>query len=261
MSEERTVADAGNPPDDDVELNDEFDEPDVGEELDAGDEDSGDEPQIEEEPVERLRERPRSKPGRQERQSAREIRELRERVERAERAAETARQTQQAPRVDPYEQARRDEAERQHVLTLPYEQQGLYWAQKSEQRVAAALQQQRADISDQIERSSWESRCAADPMRQRYADRVEAALATYAPGQARPPREAVYRYLLGEDIDKRRATDGGKQRQQAARRVRSQTTQPANGRSDAPRERGQESGDNSLSALRRRVYGSGRPLW
>ena len=259
MSEDRKEADAGNLPDDDVELNDEFDEPEVGEELDAGDEDGGEEPQADDEPAE-PRPAPRRDRGRRERLAER-VRQSNERIERLERELQATRQVQQAPRVDPYEQARRDEAERQHVANLPYEQQGLYWAQKSEQRVAAALQQQRADISDQIERSAWESRCASDPMRRRYADRVEAALATYQSGQARPPREAVYRYLLGEDIDKKRSADNGKQRQQAARRVRSQTTQPANGRSDAPRERGHESGDNSLEALRRRVYGSGRPLW
>jgi hypothetical protein len=259
MSEERTV-DAGNPPGDDVELSDEYDEPEIGEELDAGDEEGGEEPPIEDEsPPEEPRTQRRDR-GRRERQAA-VIRESRERIERLERELQASRQTQQAPRIDPYEQARRDEAERQQVASLPYEQQGLYWAQKSEQRVAAALAQQRADLADQIERSSWESRCAADPMRRRYQDRVEQTLATYPPGQPRPPREAVYRYLIGDEIDKKRASDGGRQRRQAAQRVRSQTTQPSNGRSDAPRERGNESSDNSVEALRRRVYGSGRPLW
>jgi len=259
MSEDRKEADAGNLPDDDVELNDEFDEPEVGEELDAGDEDGGEEPQADDEPAE-PKPAPRRDRGRRERLAER-VRQSNERIERLERELQATRQIQQAPRVDPYEQQRQAEAERQHVANLPYEQQGLYWAQKSEQRVAAALQQQRADIGDQLERSAWKSLCAVDPMARRYDDRVEAALATYAPGQPRPPREAVFNYLLGEELRRKRAADNGKQRQQAARRVQRQTTQPANGRSDAPRERGRESGDNSLEALRRRVYGPNRPLW
>jgi len=259
MSEDRKEADAGNLPDDDVELNDEFDEPEVGEELDADDEDGGEEPRADDEPAE-PKPAPRRDRGRRERLAER-VRQSNERIERLERELQATRQVQQAPRVDPYEQRARDEAERQHVANLPYEQQGLYWAQKSEQRVAAALQQQEQRLADQLERSEWKSLCAVDPMARKYDSQVEAALATYAPGVQRPPREAVFNYLLGQEMRKRRSADNGKQRQQAARRVRSQTTQPANGRSDAPRERGQESQDNSLEALRRRIFQPGRALW
>ena len=259
MSEERTQA--GNPPGDAIELNDDFDEPAL-EELEAEDEaadEEGADERDEAPPEEPAKPTPQRRgTGRRERQAA-AIRDQRERIDRLERELQQARQVQQ-PRIDPYEQQRRDQAEREQVALMPLDQQGLYWAQKSEQRVAQALQQQRAELSDTIERSAWEQRCTSDPMRRRYAQRVEQTLNQYGPGQIKPPREVVFRYLLGEDIETKRATDGGRQRTQAARRVRNQTTQPSNGRSDGTRDSGSRD-DNSIEALRRRVYGSGRPLW
>lgn len=259
MSDERS--DAGNPPGDDIELSDDFDEPEA-EELDAGEEPEGEEPEApDEEPAQEPPRRGTAR-HRKERQAA-QIRESREQIARLERELQQARQQQIQPRVDPYEQARRDQAEREQVALMPLEQQSLYWTQRSEQRVAAALAQQRLELADQIERSGWEQRCAADPMRRRYMQKVEETLNSYPPGVQRPPREIVYRYLVGDEIDRKRAADGGRQRNQAARRVRNQTTPVGNGRSDAPRERtqGANGQDNSLEALRRRVYGSNRPLW
>jgi hypothetical protein len=261
MSEERN--DGGNPPGDDIELSDDFDEPEV-DELEADDEERDsdrEEAPPDEEPEAKPQPQRRDR-GRRERQAA-ALRQQREKVDRLERELQQVRQASQAPRIDPYEQQRRDTLEREQISLLPPDQQSLYWVQKSEQRVAQALQQQRAELSDTIERSSWEQSCRSDPMRRRYSDKVESTLNSYAPGQVRPPREVVFRYLLGEDVERKRASDNGRQRSQAARRVRDQTTQPGNGRSDAPRERtaGNSRDDNSLEALRRRVYGSGRPLW
>lgn len=260
MSEERI--DAGTPPDDDIDLSDDFDEPEA-EELDASDE-----PEAEEETEAPDEQPPEERPRRSNTQRRKErqavvIRESREQIARLERDLQQLRQQQAQPRIDPYEQQRRDQAEREQVALMPLEQQNIYWTNRSEQRVAAALAQQRQELSDQIERASWEQSCRADPMRRRYMQKVEETLNSYGPGQVRPPREIVYKYLVGEEIDRKRAADGGRQRSQAARRVRSQTTQPGNGRSDAPRERtqGNSSQDNSLEALRRRVYGSNRPLW
>lgn len=260
MSDERN--DAGSLPDDDVELSDDFEPDEPEEELDAGEEPEGDGSQ--EEPAEEPRERaPRTRSqGRRERQAA-AIRESREQISRLERELLQLRQQATQPRIDPYEQQRRDQAEREQVALMPLEQQAQYWTNRSEQRVAQALAQQRFELADQIERASWEQSCRADPMRRRYMSKVEETLNSYAPGQVRPPREVVFRYLIGDEIDRKRSADGGRQRNQAARRVRGQTTQPSNGRSDGARARtqGANGQDNSLEALRRRVYGSNRPLW
>jgi hypothetical protein len=253
MSEDRPGTQEPAEQDDELDLDEELEEPDTGDEQPAeGDDDGGDEPPSTDEPTAA---KTQQRPGRRERQS-REIRELRERLERNEREL-AARSYQPPPRVDPAEQARREAQEREQVALLSPDQQINYWRERDRREFASALQTQNAQITDQIDRSTWDSACRSDPVRQRMSAQVEQQFRDLGgPGRA-PTREVIFTYLYGQEALRQKTRTSGRQRQAAQRRVASQTTRPAGGRSDVQRDRA-ASGDSYEAALQRV---QGRPLW
>jgi hypothetical protein len=254
MSEDRTGTPEPAEQEDELDLDEEFEEPATGEEQDAGEDDGGDEPPSTEptEPAARTQQRP----GRRERQS-REIRELRERLDRNERELANARSYQPPPRVDPAEQARRDAQEREQVSLLAPDQQINYWRERDRRDFATALQAQNATVTDQIDRSTWDSACRSDPVRQRMAAQVEQQFRDLGGAGRAPAREVIFTYLYGQEALRQKQRTGGRQRQAAQRRVAGQTTRPAGGRSDVQRDRA-AAGDSYEAALQRV---QGRPLW
>lgn len=255
MSEER---EDGIPSETDDQEPDQTEELDQAEELDAGD---ADEAPPEEEIAERPPER-RPQPGPRQR-LARENRELKERTERLERDLAQIRQQQAAPRADPYEAQRREQEWLNQVALLPPDQAAAAWAQRTRGEVAAALQQNQQTVTDQIDRTSWDSACRTDPVRRQYARQVEEIIQGLPPSAIRN-RETVFAYVYGKEVLRRREAGLRPQRQAAARRVAQQTTRPANGaaRSDGPRQREQTNSSNaSVEERWRRLMESGRPLW
>ncbi len=239
------------------ELDELQDEPEAeeAEGVDLGDEDA-EEPEGDEEPAAAEPAQQRRRPGREERRRA-EVRELRERLERQDRELATVRGQIQQPRVDPAEQARRDQAEREQVMLYPPEQQIAYWRDRDRREIAQVLQSQQLQFGEHLDKQGWESACRSDAVRQRFADRVEATLASERQAGRNPQRETVFQYLYGGEALKQRQRKAEPQRKAANARVRGQTTQPGGGRSDVQRERA-PAGDSYEAALKRI---SGRPIW
>lgn len=226
------------------------------EEAEPSVEDEAEEESEEERPQQQQR-----RPGRRERQRAerRELRELQEENARLRREFEGFRSQSSAPRVDPAEQARRDQAERDQVAQLPYDQQINYWRDKDRREFSAAFQTQQLTTLNAIDRSNFDNACRADPVRDRLRPEVEQMVASENAAGRYPTREQVFYYLLGQEADRRRRSQSGQRtRAQAARRVRRETTRPASTGSDVGRSR-VRADDNSYEAALQRI--SGRPIW
>lgn len=242
---------------DDYEPSEELDlplEPEPGEDEIEPDLEDG-EPEVEVEPLQPAA--PERRPGRRERQSA-EIRELRETVRRLERETRERQQQPPASRIDPAEQARRDQAERDYVAQLPYEQQSAYWYNKQRQENTSLILGMQQNVSDQIDKSSWDLACRGDRVRAAFADRVEDLFrAERAQGRVQS-REILFKYLYGEEVDRQRSQKDDRQRRDAATRVRRETVRPANARSDAARPSTRQPADEYEAALNRV---RNQPLW
>jgi hypothetical protein len=66
-----------------------------------------------------------------------------------------------------------------------------------------------------------------------------------------PTREVIFTYLYGQEALRQKTRTSGRQRQVAQRRVASQTTRPAGGRSDVQRDRAAAGADSYEAALQR----------
>jgi hypothetical protein len=204
------------------------------------------------------------RPGRRERQ-ARELRDSRERIERLERELQrvTSQPPPAPPRIDPQEQARRDEQEFQAALAnVPFEQQaafsGRWWASKYAQQQQQQIQNTQLTVAQAIDKSTWDASCRLDQSRAAFATRVEDLYQSELRAGRAQSREVIYYYLLGQEADRQRATRTARQRREATGRVRAQTTQPVGARSDTARPSGRPTADSYEAALERI---KGQPLW
>lgn len=204
---------------------------------------------------------PQPRPGRRERQ-ARELREWRERTERLERELQQIRNQPPPPRIDPQEQARlqaqRDAEELQQVAQLPFEQQGRYWYQKAQRETQQQIQSTQLTVAQAIDKQTWDAACRVDPTRAAFAGRVDDLYNSELRAGRTQNREILYYYLLGQEADRQRNQRSAKQRQQAGRRVQSQTTRPTGARSDGARP-GTRANPDSIEAAYERI--KGQPLW
>lgn len=107
-------------------------------------------------------------------------------------------------------------------------------------RNTSAILAQAQDASD---RANYSLRASANPIMQRYGDRVEDELAKMRAKGQNAPREAILRFIIGDEILKgnlkrkaRPTGDGGQQRdgqgQQTGTRAQAGRQPPARGRSD-----------------------------
>ena len=264
MSEER-----------DPDLRRDVDDPDLAEELDLEDEEAegGDEPlPDEEEGVEgddgdgsgeeepRQEVRPRTRPSPRQRQAAQLRREREERA--AEKAVYEARlaaleRQQTQPRHDPQAQARAEQAEIERIMQLPYEHQQVALNERTERRLAAALRQTQAQQEDTLDQMRFERLQETTPAARRLAAEVERQLRDgRAQGIQGLTRVAVYKYLRGDEVDRKEQAAVGRQRRQGRANIRRETTRPGQaGRSAQAAAGGRRQADNSIEAVRARLKG------
>jgi hypothetical protein len=164
----------------------------------------------------------------------------------------------QAPPPNPQAEAER---ERQEVERIVYAAQAQgqdptsavarYYAEKSEQKIQQQLLRANLEIADRMDRQSFEATKREFAIARRLSDRVESELARMRQQGLNPARDAVLKYLVGEEILAKANTQVERQRKAGARQIAAQTVPPAQTRSTAPPERGQRQ-DNSLAAIEAR---------
>jgi hypothetical protein len=109
-------------------------------------------------------------------------------------------------------------------------------------------------LGDQMDRTSFEARCATSKARERLAPRVEEVIAQRRQmGDFGTTREVAFKYLLGEEVDRKTGEATVRQRREGQNRIRSQTTRPGSARGDAPRSR--RPADDSYEAAVERTRG------
>lgn len=209
----------------------------------------GDEPEPEENPDGDSPEGEEDEPEPREtrRSSTRDtIRSLRERSQTAERQLADLQRTvedlrtssTQRPLPDPYAQQRAAEAERaeqERVAQLPWEEQQRYWTNRTENRVAQAMQNQEFRFADRLDKAAFDLSAQSDAGKRRLAAEVERVLSAERAAGRNADRDIVYAYLRGQEVIKAEREGKGirRQRDQATERVRRQTTRPGNGRGGA----------------------------
>ncbi len=229
--------------------------PDEGEEGGEGGDGDG---SGEEEPRQEVR--PRARPNPRQRQTAQLRREREERA--AERAVYEARlaaleRQQTQPRQDPQAQARAEQAEIERIMQLPYEHQQVALNERTERRLAAALRQTQAQQEDTLDQMRFERLQETTPAARRLAAEVERQLSD---GRSRGiqglTRVAVYKYLRGDEVDRKEQAAVGRQRRQGRANIHRETTRPGQaGRSAQAAAGGRRQADNSIEAVRARLRG------
>lgn len=149
----------------------------------------------------------------------------------------------------------REEAEEQaRVELMSPAQVARYFAEKSERRIAQALQGQQFQVHDRIDKQAFEAQVQANPLLARVAPKVEQVLQQERAAGRNTDRIIVAKYLLGDEMLSRRNSQLPRQRAGAQRRVAGQTTRPAGGAGDGQRQNGRQ-GDDSYEAAMRRARG------
>jgi hypothetical protein len=233
------MSDPRNPPDNGEDI-------DLGEIEDIDESEAGDEPEAEDdaEPPEGGDDEPGEREPPKRGRASDTIRSLRERAQASERELADLKnqfselRTQRQPAADPYAQQRAAEAERaelERVSQLPFDEQQRWWNNRTEQRVAQAMQGLEFRLADQSDKTAFGLAAQGSPARARLAGQVEQTLQQYRARGQNAEREVIYKYLRGEELDRAEREGKGvsRQRTDATRRVRSQTTRPASPRGGA----------------------------
>lgn len=190
------------------------------------------------------------------------IRNLRQRAQAAEQRADQERQefqrqlnelrTQIGQRQPSAADLAREEAEEQARIELMTPAQvARYYAEKSERRIAQALQANQFQTQDRIDKQAFDALASGNPLLARVAPRVEQVLASERQQGRNTDRLIVAKFILGDELLSRRAAQLPRQRAGAQRRVAGQTTRPANGAGDGQRPTGRQGDDSYEAALRR----------
>lgn len=217
------------PPADDEPEPEEGDEPAEGEE-DEPVEGEGDEPV-------RVQQLPRSSRGeRRQQHLANENRELRTNMEALQRrfddfvrSADATRREQQRETPDQRQQRR--------ALMTP-EERAAEDIRESETRVGNVLSNAQMQIADTADKSAFDVLVRSDKLYSRLAQRVETELAGLRAKGQNAPREAILKFIIGDEALKQRAARGNRSERQAAqRRVQRQQTRPGDTRDDVRLER------------------------
>jgi hypothetical protein len=232
-------------PDDDLEINDEGEEPE-GEPAEP-------EPPIAAEP-------PARRPGRAERERERrrtverQYQEEREARIRLEGQLQAARPVQ--PQIDPAEEARR---EQEQIALMTPDQIGRYFYEKGQREQRQLLLQMQVQTGDTLDRQGFERFCERHPAANRIAAQVEQVLIAERQQGRNPSRQTVATYLLGDELLKRAAKEGTRQRQNGQRRIQQETTRPTNSRSTVAATTGRRTGGDSEAEIFDRIKDV--PLW
>ncbi len=180
-------------------------------------------------------------------------------AEKAERAALDVRlrSLEQRQAVDPAAQARAaaERAERRRMMSP--DELAADVTQEIEQRFNGAFQTLQFQHGDQLDLQRYESAAARSKVRADYQPRVEALLASERARGNNPTRDAIFKYLLGEDTEARAARAAPAQRKAAGARVAAQTTRPGGARGAAVPGRRAPAGSYESD----RALIDGKPLW
>ena len=106
---------------------------------------------------------------------------------------------------------------------------------RERQNVGTALQQIEFRSNDRADKQGYEIACRTSPAREKYRPEVERVLAAERAQGRNPDRETIYRFLLGDETDKRMSRAVPGQRAAGARRIAQQRTQPTGARGDGAR--------------------------
>ena len=96
----------------------------------------------------------------------------------------------------------------------------------------AHLARMSAALADQTDKATFSTLAASNPLYKRVAPKVEEKLAELRRMGQNVDREALAKYVIGEEVLKRSASAIPKQRQAAQQNIRRQNARPGAGRSD-----------------------------
>lgn len=171
-----------------------------------------------------------------------------------EREIAEIRAAQQAPRVDPAEQARQAQIEAEQVALMSPAQVAQYYAEKTRREMQAERQQDRIFLQEQNDRANFTALQATDPLARKYADEVERVVSEQKRNGMTVSREVALNFVIGQAMRKRAAGAGTRQGKAAGARVAGATTKPGRTNGDASGDRGgRRSGDLSEADLERRL--------
>ncbi len=162
---------------------------------------------------------------------ANQLREEREARIRAEARAEERERQRTQPVADPHEAAR-VRAEKLALMD-PTERQ-LFEQKETIDRMQRDQQFTQIQMADALDKSSYTSRAAVDPIYEKHSKRVEEVLAEMRRGGSNAPRETVLKYVIGDEAMKKPAStkQTASQKAAAAARVSSSKASPTSARSD-----------------------------
>lgn len=169
-----------------------------------------------------------------------------EATERAKRAEESVQQflqnqRQQQERPDP-----KAEAERYALMTP--EERIEHNFNKSQELHRREMQELRATMADQADRTQYATKAASSPVYRKYENEVELAHQNLKAQGQYVSREAILKFKLGEKVLERQLKAAPKQRRQAQENIRRQQTRPGQTRQDVQVDR-RRGGDTPASRL------------
>jgi hypothetical protein len=148
-------------------------------------------------------------------------------------------QGMQARAVDPQAAAR---AEQEFYASLELMAPAEAYRQlmaRGQAQVGTALQQIEFRANERADKQAYDIACRSSPAREKFRAQVEQVLASERAQNRNPDRETIYKWLLGDEMDRKMSRASPAQRNGAARRVAAQRTQPTGARGDvAARGRG-----------------------
>lgn len=138
--------------------------------------------------------------------------------------------------IDPMAAQRELEAENARLEMMSPAEQARYFYQKGQQETRVALAQQQFLAQDSQDRRDYAALKRDIPAATRLETQVEATLQQLRQqGIFGIGREDILKNLLGDEVLSRSRQGVGRARQDGQRRIRQQTTQPAQGRGDVAR--------------------------
>lgn len=169
---------------------------------------------------------------------------------RAEAEAQTLREERQRHET---ERTRQAALARENDPTVPYEQRIYEYTQRRDKELRDEMAATRSQLFDSSDRSEFASKAASNPVYARYQDRVETRLQEMRRAGNNAPREAILKFLVGEDALAPKAQKAAsKQKDEAAARVKAARGSPTNARGDAGKGSG---GKSKLGDLEKRLDG------
>lgn len=127
-----------------------------------------------------------------------------------------------------------------------------YYSEQSEKRIREAMQLAELRMADRLDQQAFAALQREMPIARRLASRIEEALPQMRQMGMNPTREAVLKFLVGEEILAKTGKQVEAQRRRGRQQIAAQTTTPAPARSTAQPERGRRD-DNSMEAVERRL--------